>query len=312
MTSIHTNNSAIAALATLRNVNKQLAETQQRIATGYRINKASDNPAYWSIATTMRSDDKALSAVQDALGLGAAKIDTAYTAMSSAIDVVDEIKAKLVAATEKGADKGKIQDEISQLQSQLLSIAQSASFAGENWLVGGSSTTKSVISSFVRDGSGGVSIKTTDYVLNSTTSGNVLFGLNPNGTVDTASGLLGSSIVGSYGGVSITMPSIYSMDITNMTLGDLQVALQGADLTIGKMTDAASQMGSMQKRIEMQQNFTSDLRDSIQSGIGRLVDADMEAESARLAALQTQQQLALQVLSIANSSAQNILQLFRN
>jgi flagellin len=310
MTSILTNNSAMAALSTLRNINKQLAETQQRIATGYRINKASDNPAYWSIATTMRSDDKALSAVQDALGLGAAKIDTAYTAMTSAIDVVDEIKAKLVAATEKGADKGKIQDEISQLQSQLLSIAQSASFSGENWVVGGT-TTKSVISSFVRDGSGGVSIKTADYVLNNTTSGNVLFGINATGTVDTASGLLGSSIVGSYGGVSITMPSIYSMDITNMTLGDLQVALQGTDLALGKMTDAASQLGSMQKRIEMQQNFTSDLRDSIQSGIGRLVDADMEEESARLAALQTQQQLAIQVLSIANSSAQNILQLFR-
>jgi flagellin len=259
----------------------------------------------------MRSDDKALSAVQDALGLGAAKIDTAYTAMTSAIDVVDEIKAKLVAATEKGADKGKIQDEISQLQSQLLSIAQSASFSGENWLVGGNGT-KSVISSFVRDGSGGVSIKTADYVLNNTTSGNVLFGINANGTVDTASGLLGSSITGSYGGVSITMPSIYSMDITNMTLGDLQVALQGADLTIGKMTDAASQLGSMQKRIEMQQNFTSDLRDSIQSGIGRLVDADMEEEATRLAALQTQQQLAIQVLSIANASAQNILSLFRN
>jgi len=294
----------------LRSINKQLAETQQRLATGYRINKASDNPAYWSIATTMRSDDKALSAVQDALGLGAAKLDTAYAAMDSAISVVDEIKAKIVAATEKGVDKAKIQDEISQLQSQLLSIAQSASFAGENWLVGGNST-KNVISSFVRDASNGVSVKTTDYALDSSTSGNVLFGLNTSGMIDTSSGLLGSSIVGSYGGVSITMPSIFSIDVTNMSLGDLQVALQGVDLTIGKMTDAASKLGSMQKRIDMQQNFVSDLRDSIQSGIGRLVDANMEEEATRLAALQTQQQLAIQALSIANASTQNILILFR-
>jgi len=300
----------MAALKTLRSINKQLAETQQRLATGYRINKASDNPAYWSIATTMRSDDKALSAVQDALGLGAAKLDTAYAAMDSAISVVDEIKAKIVAATEKGVDKAKIQDEISQLQSQLLSIAQSASFAGENWLVGGNST-KNVISSFVRDASNGVSVKTTDYALDSSTSGNVLFGLNTSGMIDTSSGLLGSSIVGSYGGVSITMPSIFSIDVTNMSLGDLQVALQGVDLTIGKMTDAASKLGSMQKRIDMQQNFVSDLRDSIQSGIGRLVDANMEEEATRLAALQTQQQLAIQALSIANASTQNILILFR-
>ncbi|XAZ25164.1 flagellin [Sinorhizobium sp. B11] len=310
MTSILTNTSAMAALKTLRSINKQLAETQQRLATGYRINKASDNPAYWSIATTMRSDDKALSAVQDALGLGAAKLDTAYAAMDSAISVVDEIKAKIVAATEKGVDKAKIQDEISQLQSQLLSIAQSASFAGENWLVGGNST-KNVISSFVRDASNGVSVKTTDYALDSSTSGNVLFGLNTSGMIDTSSGLLGSSIVGSYGGVSITMPSIFSIDVTNMSLGDLQVALQGVDLTIGKMTDAASKLGSMQKRIDMQQNFVSDLRDSIQSGIGRLVDANMEEEATRLAALQTQQQLAIQALSIANASTQNILILFR-
>ncbi|MBB3560647.1 flagellin [Rhizobium sp. BK512] len=310
MTSILTNTSAMAALKTLRSINKQLAETQQRLATGYRINKASDNPAYWSIATTMRSDDKALSAVQDALGLGAAKLDTAYAAMDSAISVVDEIKAKIVAATEKGVDKAKIQDEISQLQSQLLSIAQSASFAGENWLVGGNST-KNVISSFVRDASNGVSVKTTDYALDSSTSGNVLFGLNTSGMIDTSSGLLGSSIVGSYGGVSIIMPSIFSIDVTNMSLGDLQVALQGVDLTIGKMTDAASKLGSMQKRIDMQQNFVSDLRDSIQSGIGRLVDANMEEEATRLAALQTQQQLAIQALSIANASTQNILILFR-
>ncbi len=310
MTSILTNTSAMAALKTLRSINKQLAETQQRLATGYRINKASDNPAYWSIATTMRSDDKALSAVQDALGLGAAKLDTAYAAMDSAISVVDEIKAKIVAATEKGVDKAKIQDEISQLQSQLLSIAQSASFAGENWLVGGNST-KNVISSFVRDASNGVSVKTTDYALDSSTSGNVLFGLNTSGMIDTSSGLLGSSIVGSYGGVSITMPSFFSIDVTNMSLGDLQVALQGVDLTIGKMTDAASKLGSMQKRIDMQQNFVSDLRDSIQSGIGRLVDANMEEEATKLAALQTQQQLAIQALSIANASTQNILILFR-
>src|SRR5437762_1022265 len=125
MTSINTNTSATAALQTLRNVNKNLNDTQNHVSTGFRVSKASDNAAYWSIATTMRSDNKALGAVSDALGMGAAKVDTAYTAMDSAIDVVSEIKAKLVAATEKGVDKAKVQEEIGQLQDQLLSIAQS-------------------------------------------------------------------------------------------------------------------------------------------------------------------------------------------
>ncbi|KAA3507608.1 flagellin, partial [Agrobacterium vitis] len=94
MTSIMTNNSAISALSTLRSISTQMEDTQSAISSGYKVKDASDNAAYWSIATTMRSDNKAMSAVQDALGVGAAKTDTAYTGMEAAIDVVSDIKAK--------------------------------------------------------------------------------------------------------------------------------------------------------------------------------------------------------------------------
>ncbi|TCS02441.1 flagellin [Rhizobium sp. BK418] len=311
MTSILTNNAAMAALQTLRGVNDSLKDTQGRVSSGYRIDKAADNAAYWSIATTMRSDNKALSAVSDALGLGAAKVDTAYTAMDNAIDVVTEIKAKIVAATEKGVDKTKVQEEIDQLQEQLVSIAQSASFSGENW-VAGASGTKSVVSSFVRDGSNAVSVKMTDYVLNDGTLGNVLFGMNSNGTIQTTSGIIGTAFNGTYGGTVIVMPSIYALDITSFTQGQLDGALSGVELVLQAMTNAGSQLGSISTRIQLQETFVSALGDSIDSGIGRLVDADMEEESSKLSALQTQQQLAIQSLSIANSSAQNILSLFRS
>jgi flagellin len=291
----------MAALQTLRNVNQNLNTTQDHVSTGYRVGKASDNAAYWSIATTMRSDNKALSAVSDALGMGAAKVDTAYTAMDSAIDVVGEIKAKLVAATENGVDKAKVQEEIKQLQAQLLSIAQSASFNGENW-VAGANGTKSVVSTFVRDGSNAVSVKTTDYVLSSGSLGNVLFGMS-NGVVETSTGILGTS--------SGTIGSIYSMDITNFTSGQIQTALTNVEAALKAMTSAGAALGSISTRIELQENFVNALSDSIDSGIGRLVDADMEEESSKLSALQTQQQLAIQSLSIANSSSQNILSLFR-
>src|SRR5690606_13508982 len=127
-----------------------------------------DNAAYWSIATTMRSDVSALGAVQEALGLGAAKVDTAYAGMEKAIEYVKQIKDKLVAAQEPSADRAKIQGDISQLQDQLRGIAESASFSGENWLqaditAGGGSVSKSVVSSFVRDSSGNVSVKTINY-----------------------------------------------------------------------------------------------------------------------------------------------------
>src|SRR3954465_12413937 len=121
MTSMMTNAAAMAALQTLRDINSKMETTQQRISSGYRVETASDNAAYWSIATTMRSDNKALSTVQDALGLGAAKTDTAYTGFSSAIDVITEIKSKLVAAREPGVDKNKINQEMKELKNQLQS-----------------------------------------------------------------------------------------------------------------------------------------------------------------------------------------------
>ncbi|MBY5368686.1 flagellin [Rhizobium leguminosarum] len=303
MTSILTNVAAMAALQTLRGINDSLETTQNHVSSGYRVEKAADNAAYWSIATTMRSDNKALSAVSDALGLGAAKVDTAYSAMDSAIDIISEIKAKIVAATEKGVDKTKIQEEISQLQQQLLSIAQSASFSGENW-VAGADGTKSVVSTFVRDGNGNVSVKTTDYILNSGSAGNVLFGMTTTGTIETSSGILGTT--------SGTIGSIYSMDISTFGSPEIAMALTSIEAGLEAMTKAASQLGSISTRIELQENFVGALSDSIDSGVGRLVDADMEEESSKLTALQTQQQLAIQSLSIANSSAQNILTLFRS
>ncbi|AHF82457.1 flagellin [Rhizobium leguminosarum bv. trifolii WSM1689] len=303
MTSILTNVAAMAALQTLRGINDSLETTQNHVSSGYRVEKAADNAAYWSIATTMRSDNKALGAVSDALGLGAAKVDTAYSAMDSAIDIISEIKAKIVAATEKGVDKTKVQEEIGQLQQQLLSIAQSASFSGENW-VAGADGTKSVVSTFVRDGNGNVSVKTTDYILDSSSTGNVLFGMTSTGTIETSSGIIGT--------LSGTIGSIYSMDISTFGSAEISMALTSIEAGLEAMTKAASQLGSISTRIDLQENFVSALSDSIDSGVGRLVDADMEEESSKLTALQTQQQLAIQSLSIANSSAQNILTLFRS
>jgi len=297
MTSINTNNSAMAALQTLRNVNSNLSKTQNHVSSGLRVEKASDNAAYWSIATTMKSDNSALSAVSDALGMGAAKVDTAYTAVESSIDVVTQIKAKLVAATEEGVDKGKIQDEITQLQDQLESIASSASFNGQNWVQNTIGTTMSVVSSFVRDSSGGVSVNTTAY-----TSGADDLLLDDTGT----DGILGAN------GTASTSSIVGFTISSSTTKGDIDNLLTDVETALTKMTALGSKLGSISTRIDLQSNFVSSLSDAIDSGVGRLVDADMEEESSKLSALQTQQQLAIQSLSIANSSSQNILSLFRS
>lgn len=336
MTSILTNIAAMSALQTLRSIGSSMEDTQGRVSSGLRVGEASDNAAYWSIATTMKSDNMALSAVSDALGLGASKIDTAYAGMESAIDVVKEIKAKLVTATEEGVDKAKVQEEIDQLQEQLMSIARSASFSGENWIAGGVDTvtnpaTVTVVSGFVRDSNNNVSVKTTQYALVGdvpTAAGEpemtLLFGGDATtGDINDTSGILGS-VAGGWGdifddgtgtlgaaGGNVAGASVYNMDITDYTNIDMAQALTLVDAALANMTSAAAQLGSISMRIELQENFTNKLSDSLDSGIGRLVDADMNEESTRLKALQTQQQLAVQSLSIANSSSEVILSLFR-
>ncbi|MGV1956135.1 flagellin [Agrobacterium sp. 22-214-1] len=312
MTSILTNTAAMSALQTLRAISGQLEDTQSRVSSGLRVKTASDNAAYWSIATTMRSDNMALSAVQDALGLGAAKIDVAYSAMESAVEVVKEIKSKIVAATEEGVDKTKIQEEIDQLKKQLESIAQGASFSGENWLLG--TGAKTVVSGFVRDGSGSVNVTKTDYTLIDTTTAtetpNVIFGLTGTpATLDTTKGIIGEAGVAS--GISVWDINLKLFDSATpptYTIGNL---LTDVETAFQSLSSASSALGSIKMRIGLQEDFISKLTDSIDSGIGRLVDADMNEESTRLKALQTQQQLGIQSLSIANTSSENILSLFR-
>ena len=305
MTSINTNNAAMTALSTLRGINNNLETTQNAVSSGLRISKASDNASYWSIATTMKTDTGAIGAVQDALGLGAAKVDTAYTAMDSAIDVVGQIKDKLVTAKETSVDKAKIQEELGQLQDQLESVAQSASFNGENWVVATDGQSASVVSSFVRDASGSVSVKSSGYTFDSGSAGNVLFGMS-GGSIDTTSGILGTKQTVGSGSFSV-----FSINVVGMTTGDIDGAMNIVESALQSMTTAAAQLGSLSSRIDLQTSFASSLSDAITSGVGKLIDSDMEVESSKLSALQTQQQLAVQSLSIANSSSQTILSLFR-
>ncbi len=307
MASIMTNVSAMTALQSLNMTNKALATTQSRISTGYRVSSAEDNAAYWSIATTMRSDNGALSTVKDALGLGGATIDVAYTGINSAIEVAKTIKNKLVAARQPGIDRGKVQSEISELQNQLKSIGDSSVFSGENWLSVNSgdaayNATKTIVASFSRSG-GAISI------------GTIAVDLTATELFDSAdqSGILDSQDTTANGGVvySVTSLNISGLTDTNNDLQDLEQMISSVDTAIGSMTTAASNLGAVKQRTGLQKDFVSSLMNAIDRGIGTLVDADMNEESTRLQALQVQQQLGVQALSIANQNSQSILSLFR-
>ncbi|NRQ13631.1 flagellin N-terminal helical domain-containing protein [Ensifer sesbaniae] len=319
MTSIMTNTAAMAALQTLRSINTDMAEVQDRISSGYRVQTAADNAAYWSIATTMRSDNAALSTVEDALGLGAAKIDTAYAAMNSSIDVVSEIKRKLVAAREPGVDKLKIDKEITELKNQLLAAAQSASFSSENWLYNANAAsvgTKSIVASFNRDANGNVSVTTLDFdtaqsmlIDTANASRGLLTRSYDAALLTSPAGTTGVRIFHLIGPTTGTSDEIKLTSST--TDAEMDDMIRVVDHILGQLTDAGSTLGAITKRIDMQESFIANLMDTIDKGVGRLVDADMNEESTRLKALQTQQQLGIQALSIANTNSENILRLFQ-
>jgi flagellin len=310
MSSINTNVSAMTALQSLNKTNMAMETTQKRISTGYRVGSAEDNAAYWSIATTMRSDNSALSTVKDALGLGAATIDVAYTATNSAIDVAKEIKNKLVAARQPGVDRSKIQSEVTELQNQLQSIGDSAVFSGQNWLSTDSSVasynaTKSIVASFTRS-AGVISIGT----INVDTSGTKLYDAGAAG-VGIIDGLRDATGAIAAAGFSVATLDISALTDSAADLTTLESYISGSDKAISEMTDSASTLGATKQRVSLQRNFVTALMDAVDQRADAAVDADMTEESTKLQALQVQQQLGVQSLSIANQQSQSILTLFR-
>ena len=318
-----TNASALTALQSLNATNKSLQQTQARISTGYRVAEAVDNAAYWSIATTMRSDNQALSTVQDSLGLGASKVDTAYTGMNKAIDTINSIKVKLVAAYgSTDAEKEKFQTQIETLQKQMKSYADGATFSGTNMLsvstASGTAADVKIVSAFNRDASGKASISTIDVNVES-------IKLYDAGAAPDAKGILDTARLGTTGAATTSAqdPTLGDDPATGDTYSVAKLSVKGAsdgqiaqmmnvvDAALKDMTNAATTLGAAKSSIDLQKTFTTSLMDSIDRGIGQLVDADMNKESTRLQALQVQQQLGIQALSIANSSSQSILSLFK-
>ena len=304
MTSLLTNSAAMVALATLADINNNLAPTNNRVSTGLRIAQASDSAAYWAIATTTRSDNGALGTVKDALAIGAATMDVTYEGLESVRENLQEMKQLLVAARQPGVDRGNVQTQIAGLITDMQNKAGASVINEQNFLevtTGGNfNINKSVVASFERAAGGAVSVSTIDlniadvYLIDTNADAGIL---DEDRTV---------------GG---TTTSILNIDISALTdsaadLTTLDETIGSGDAALVDVISASNSVGVVQARIDSQMSFVDALMDANDRAVGALVDANMEEESTKLRALQTQQQLAVQSLAIANSSAQNVLALF--
>jgi flagellin len=318
MTSILTNVGAISAVQQMRSLNAARDKSTDEAATGLRVKTAADNTAYWSIATTMRSDNKALAAAGDSLGMGAAAIGVAFSGMSSAIEVVDNIKSKLISAREAGADRNKVNSDITALRAELFSIVDSSSFNGENWLRRASTAddvNPEIVGSFTRDTRGNVSVKTLQYSMTNVIGTNHLVddiadkGILTSAQYATQTGAATDWVLLNGRKSGTTHTEIALNNAT--TASDMDEMISVTDGMLMAMTQAAANLGSMISRIEMQSNFVTNLQDTQDRGVGRLVDADLGETSARLRAVQAQNMLATQALSIANATPLNLMPLLQ-
>jgi len=249
----------------------------------------------------MRADNAALSAVSDSLGLSAATVDTEYTALTAVVGDstggLTKLQALLVEAKTAGIDRTKIQADITQIQQQMKGTAAAATFNGVNWLSTTTATpaTFDLVSSFSRVGGtptiGSITLTISNYSLYTSSTSGIL---------DTVSG-----------GASIDTISISTLTDSAADQTTLSGYIAAVTTAINSVASAAADLGAVKNRIATNTDFVKTLMDSVDRGVGQLVDADMNAESTRLQALQTQQQLGVQALSIANQNSQSILSLFR-
>ncbi|WP_034740103.1 flagellin [Hyphomonas chukchiensis] len=414
MSSILTNNSAMVALDTLRNINKNLASVQNEISTGKKVSSAKDNAAIWAISTVMSTDVESFKTISDSLNLGSSTVGVARSAAEAVTENLQSIKNLIVSAQQSNVDRDKIQADIDELTKGIQTSVSGAQFNGLNLLDGSSSADVDFLASLDRSSSGTVSASyisvgrqdlslsnsataatfgttanadqtiidsgvnsgtatsaaaggTLDIAIASVADGNsyrIL--LNDSATNNTlgqrtfeyvagssdsadsvaanlanqistylsATGETNYSVSRTDGTITIANASGAALAVTATAttggtagtstggLGNLATidvttdagataALTAIEGLLQTSIDAASALGSSQKRIENQGEFVNSLVDAMTTGIGGLTDADMEAASARLQALQVQQQLGVQALSIANSAPQQLLSLFR-
>ena len=275
LNSVNTNKGAMIALQNLNATNKDLGTVQNRINTGQKIATAKDNGAIWAIAQNQRAESASLNSVISSLQRGQSVADVAMSAGTAISDILVQMKEKVLAATEAGlstASKQALSDEYTALRDQINTIANNATFDGVNLISATTVNSSSIKSIANADATATIDIDHVDLSKSNAKIAATLTSLT--GTVNSAD------------------------------VKEVEDAIQD-------ISSALSKLGTGAKALDTHMTNVMKLQDTLDAGVGNLVDADLAKESAKLQALQTKQQLGVQALSIANQSSSTLLGLFR-
>ena len=272
--SVNTNYGAMVALQQLNSTNMALSGTQERINTGLKVASAKDNGAIYAIAQGMLADLSGFGVVLDSLDRTGSTVDVAIAAGSAISDLLIDMKEKALAASDETlttAQRAAFSEDFKALRDQIDTIVSNAEFNGVN-LINGSTAE---ITAFA-DADGNSVITVQDENL-------------------------------SLGGGVVTIAATASLD----TATNASALVSTIETSLTNLNQALARLGTSSKALTIHSEFVTKLRDSLEKGVGQLVDADMAKESAKLQALQTKQQLGVQALSIANQAPQIINSLFQ-
>jgi flagellin len=276
LNSVNTNVSAMAALQNLQSTNTDLMGTQNRINTGLKVASAKDNGAIWAIAQNQRSTSGSLNAVKDSLQRATSTVDVAVSAGESVSDLLLQMKQKALASSDVTLDTNSriaLNDDFKSLRDQIQKAVDNADFNGTNMVKNAGSTVMALA--------------------------------NANGTQLITVAAQDLSLGGSGALVNVTSTA------TIGTQASASAMIGTLDTAIANVSSSLSKLGTGSKSLSSHLTFVGKLQDTLDAGVGNLVDADLAKESAKLQALQTKQQLGIQALSIANQSSSPLLSLFR-
>lgn len=303
MTSVRTNISSMSALQALGRIGKDLTTTQGRISSGFRVESGKDSAAYYQISQTMKGDAAAFSAISEGLTLAKNSVTSARLGAETFLELANTFAEKIAFAQTAVGGMAEIEGDLQGLVTEMTAVITASTFNGDD-LVNAAGAT-----------SGATSVSP--------------LGVLTSGAEVTESRRLVTGITRSAGSFGTTAINFDTVDLTRLKDSFAAIAtgfeanataatgttflsnvLFAVDGLQADAISAATGLGVVEKSVETQQEFLSTLVDTLEAGVGAMVDADMEEEAARLQALQIQQQLATQALSIANAQPQNILALF--
>jgi len=269
--SVNTNVGALIALQNLNQTNNELQTVQSRINTGKRVASAKDNGAIWAIAQNQRATSNALNAVRESLQRGQSSVEVAISAGETISDVLLQLKEKALAARDSGLDANSRTALNNEFKSLLTQITKAVTNAEFN----GTNLIKQA------------------------------------GTTVKAIANADATSVITVQAQTLTLSALAIVSSTLGTTAAASLAIAAVNSAITSVSSKLSQLGTGAKALNNHLNFVNKLQDTIDAGVGNLVDADLAKESAKLQSLQTKQQLGVQALSIANQSSSVLLGLFR-